>query len=99
MGAGATVRVQPNEIFNISMHLLDGSLKPTGIWGLRVDYWDEITYSYPPESSLFFYDIRENLKVPTALPGLISVKAVTFFADSWTTQPQHAVHSVFLQSC
>ena len=60
---GATVRVRPDEVFNISMHLLDGSLRQSGIWGLRVDYWDDYTSSYPPESSLFFYDIKENLTV------------------------------------
>ena len=54
--AGATVRVRTDEIFNISMALLDGSIQDNGIWGLRVDFWDDITDSYPPASSLFFYD-------------------------------------------
>lgn len=57
------MRVRPDEVFNISMNLLDGSLQESGIWGLRVDYWDEYTSSYPPESSLFFYDIKEPLTV------------------------------------
>ena len=66
--AGATVRVRPDEVFNISMNLLDGSLQESGIWGLRVDYWDEYTSSYPPESSLFFYDIKEPLTVRVCSP-------------------------------
>lgn len=70
---GATVRVRTDEAFNISMTLLDGRLKDSGIWGMRVDYWDELTNSYPPESSLFFYDIKENLTV-RPLPWQVSVK-------------------------
>ena len=61
------MRVRPDEVFNISMNLLDGSLQESGIWGLRVDYWDEYTSSYPPESSLFFYDIKEPLTVRLTL--------------------------------
>lgn len=57
-----------DEVFNISMSLLDGSLREAGIWGLRVDYWDDETSSYPPESSLFFYDIKENLTVSSPAP-------------------------------
>ena len=60
---GATVRVRPDESFNISMNLVDGHIRDTGIWGMRVDYWDDQSSSYPPQSSLFFYDIKENLTV------------------------------------
>ena len=61
------MRVRPDEAFNISMTLQDGKLKESGIWGLRVEYWDDIKNSYAPESSLFFYDIKENLTVSPAI--------------------------------
>ena len=61
--AGATVRVQPDEMFNISMSLLDGEIREGGIWGMRVDYWDDVSNSYPPGSSLFFYDSTANIQV------------------------------------
>lgn len=57
------MRVRPDEAFNISMTLLDGGLQESGIWGLRVEFWDDLSSSYAPESSLFFYDIKENLTV------------------------------------
>lgn len=50
------------------MTLSDGQLRESGIWGMRVDYWDDVTSSYPPESSLFFYDIKENLTVGSDPP-------------------------------
>ena len=63
---GATVRVRPDEVFNISMRLHDGNIREGGIWGLRVDFWDDVTDTYPPASSLFFYDVSAEMKVGMA---------------------------------
>ena len=38
------------------MRLLDGAVERSGVWGLRVDYWDEASGSFPPNASYFFYD-------------------------------------------
>ena len=43
------------------MRLLDGAVEQSGVWGMRVDYWDEATSSFPPNSSYFFYDTSLHL--------------------------------------
>ena len=60
------MRVRPDEVFNISMRLHDGNIREGGIWGLRVDFWDDVTDTYPPASSLFFYDVSAEVKVGMA---------------------------------
>lgn len=69
------MRVQPDEVFNISMTLMDGQIREGGIWGLRVDYWDDVSDSYPPGSSLFFYDTSANIQVGCFLDTLDRIQA------------------------
>ena len=53
------------------MRLMDGTVEKGGIWGMRVDYWDEASGSFPPESSYFFYDSAMRLgKVQHATASL-----------------------------
>ena len=43
------------------MRLMDGTVEQGGIWGVRIDYWDEATSSFPPNSSYFFHDASLHL--------------------------------------
>lgn len=61
--AGANVRADVEQQYTINMVLMDGELVEHGIYGLRVDYWDEDSKCFPPESSLFFYDAGHDFKV------------------------------------
>ena len=54
--AGANIRADLSQTYNFSMRLMDGTVEQGGVWGMRIDYWDEATSSFPPESSYFFYD-------------------------------------------
>ena len=65
------MRVRPEEVFNISLMLSDGTVQPDGTWGMRVDYWDEITDSYTPGSSLFFYEGGSGAPVRRILSSLL----------------------------
>lgn len=78
------MRVRTDEIFNISMSLMDGEVRPGGIWGLRVDYWDEDSSSYPPEASLFFYDTNTTFTVSDLSTLLSSTNIVTVMSKSFT---------------
>lgn len=67
--AGANIRADATQQYNISFSLMDGEITEGGIYGLRVDYWDEATNSFPPESSYFFYDISHDFKVGSMTPS------------------------------
>ena len=66
--AGANIRAGAMQEYNISIVLMDGEITDEGIYGLRVDYWDEASLSFPPESSLFFYDAQQELMVSDSSP-------------------------------
>lgn len=68
--AGANVRADVEQQYTINMVLMDGELVEHGIYGLRVDYWDEDSKCFPPESSLFFYDAGHDFKEPEQVPKL-----------------------------
>lgn len=57
------MRVPVYERFNISMHLMDGQIQDRGIWGMKVEFWDDHYHRWAPEASLFFYDHRIQMKV------------------------------------
>ena len=64
--AGANIRADATQQYNITIELLDGEIMAGGIYGLRVDYWDEHSSNFPPGSSLFFYDVSHILTVGAA---------------------------------
>lgn len=42
---------------------MDGEIQEGGIWGMKVEFWDDDYHRWVPESSLFFYDHRIQMKV------------------------------------
>lgn len=53
---GANMLVDPSTIFNITMTFFNLAPPPnTPYIGMRVDFWDPTTSSFPPNSSIFFY--------------------------------------------
>ena len=61
--AGTNIRADSTQQYNISISLMDGEITKGGIYGLRVDYWDEASNSFPPKSSYFFYDASHDFQV------------------------------------
>lgn len=54
--AGATVIVDPATVFNITMNFNNIAPPPaTPAMGMRVDFWDPTTSTYPANTSIFFY--------------------------------------------
>lgn len=54
--AGANIMVDKSTVFNISMTFYRVAPPPnTPPFGVRIDFWDATTNSYPTNSSIFFY--------------------------------------------
>lgn len=71
MLAGANVIVNVDTVFNVTMQFFDIPAPPaTPAIGMRIDYWDPTTSSFPANSSLFFYQTGTKVCPPRFLPDV-----------------------------
>ena len=88
--AGATVIVDPATVFNITMIFNDIAPPPaTPAMGMRVDFWDPTTSSYPANSSIFFYQTgTQVIRCPQTSSEQASHENVHAVLDSrWSRLP------------